>query len=180
MLRIILLFCGFLFFQQNEPVLSWNETYRLSWADFKSEPNNNTSAAAITASGITFGFSITQTDENQVISFTSEVHAHFYPEQSWYKIEQADDHVLGHEQLHFDITELYARKFRERISKLRVSNNIGRELKGIHQTINKELSEIQNTYDNETDFSRNYEAQAKWTAFVKLELQKLAKYKSQE
>lgn len=178
MLKVILLFCGFLFFQQDEPVISWSETYKLSWADFKSKPNNNESTAAITASGITFGFSITQTDKNQVLSFTSEVHAHFYPKQSWYKVEQTDDHVLGHEQLHFDITELYARKFRERIGKLKVSNNIRRELKGVHQSINKELAEIQNAYDNETDYSRNYETQAKWVAFVKTELEKLAKYKS--
>ncbi|WP_370476847.1 DUF922 domain-containing protein [Tamlana flava] len=180
MLKVILLFCGFLFFKQDEPVLSWSEVHRLSWADFKSKPNDNENAAAITASGITFGFSITQTDKNQVVSFTSEVHAHFYPEQSWYKVEQADDYALGHEQLHFYITELYARKFRERISELRVSNNIRKELKGIHENINKEPSEIQSAYDYETDYSRNYETQDKSSAFIRLELQKLATYKSIE
>ena len=158
--------------------MSWSESYKLSWADFKAKPNTNVNAVAITASGITFGFSITKTDSNQVIGFTSEVHAHFYPEQSWYKKERADNHILGHEQLHFDITELYARKFRQRISHLKMSNNIRKELKVIHNAINKELSQMQDNYDNETNYSINYESQKEWHNYIAIELKKLSKFKS--
>ena len=178
MLRIFLVICCFLSVQKDEPVLSWNESYRLSWNDFKAKPNKSIDAVAITASGITFSFSVTQTDSGQVVNYSTEVHAHFYPEQSWYKIDQADNHVLGHEQLHFDITELYARKFRQRISKLKPTNIIRKELKQIHNTINKELAQMQNNYDNETNYSRNFEAQAKWKVYVEAELKKLSKYKS--
>lgn len=157
--------------------MSWNESYKLSWSDFKGEPNHNISAAAITASGISFGFSVKRTDK-QVISFKSNVETHFYPEQSWYKPGLADEHVLGHEQLHFDITELFARKFRQRISQLRVSNAIRGELKTLNETINKELATMQDTYDNETDYSRNFEQQAKWKVYIASELKKLSKYKS--
>lgn len=138
----------------------------------------NDGAVAVTSSGITFGYSITQTDTKEVVSYTSEVHAHFYPEQSWYKIERADNHILGHEQLHFDITELYARKFRYRISQLKLSNTIRRQLKGIHNDINAELSKMQNTYDSETDYSRNFEAQAEWKITMDAELAKYSQYKS--
>ncbi|ULC58561.1 DUF922 domain-containing protein [Flaviramulus sp. BrNp1-15] len=178
MLRIFFIICLFLSVHNDEPVISWNESYKLSWNDFKAQPNNRSSAVAITASGITFGFSITQTDSNKVVSFTTEVHAHFYPEQSWYKIELADHHVLGHEQLHFDITELHTRKFRQRISQLKVSNSIRSELKQLHDTINKELAQMQNKYDSETDYSRNFETQAEWKIYVETELKKLSKYKS--
>ena len=135
-------------------------------------------AVAITASGITFGYSIRQTEKNEVVSFTSEVDAHYYPEQSWYKAEQADNHILGHEQLHFDITELFARKFRYRISQLKVSNNVKGQLKKIHKDIITELSKMQNKYDNETDYSRNFESQATWETFMIAELKKFIKYKS--
>ena len=64
--------------------MSWNESYKLSWLDFKDTPNKHVSAVATTASGITFGFSVSTSDD-QVVNFTSEVHAHFYPEKSWYK-----------------------------------------------------------------------------------------------
>ena len=136
MIRILLLLSCLVFVQNDEPVLSWNESYKLSWQDFKAKPNTNDSAVAITASGITFGFSIRQTDKKEVVSFSSEVHAHFYPEQSWYKIEQVDNHILGHEQLHFNITELFARKFRYRIGQVKLSNSVRVELKKIHNDIN--------------------------------------------
>ena len=178
MIKILLLLSCLICVQDNEPVLSWNESFKLSWDDFKAEPNKNVSAVAITASGITFGYSIKQTDKDEVISFSSEVHAHFYPEQSWYKSERADAHILGHEQLHFDITELYARKFRYRISQLKLSNRVRLELKTIHKEINTELSQLQNKYDNETDYSRNFETQSKWKIYIDAELATYAKYKS--
>ena len=178
MIRILLLLSCLVFVQNDEPVLSWNESYKLSWQDFKAKPNTNDSAVAITASGITFGFSIRQTDKKEVVSFSSEVHAHFYPEQSWYKIEQVDNHILGHEQLHFNITELFARKFRYRIGQVKLSNSVRVELKKIHNDINSELSQMQNKYDTETDYSRNFESQSKWKIYVNAELNEYSKYKS--
>lgn len=177
MIRILLVVCCFIWGQNNEPALSWNESYKLSWSDFKAKPNKRVSAAAVTASGITFGFSIKQTDD-RVISFQTEVNAHFYPEKSWVKPELADNHVLGHEQLHFNITELHARKFRQQISELKTSQSIKNELRQLHKSINKDLEKMQNTYDAETNYSIYAEEQAKWGLFIAQELQKLSKYKS--
>jgi len=161
----------------NEPVISWNDNYRLSWQDFKAQPMRNVGAVATTASGITFGFSIRESDK-RVISFSTEVLAHFYPEQSWYKPERADNHVLGHEQLHFDITELFARKFRKRLSVLKTTNDVAKKLRATHEAINKELAAFQNQYDAETNFSRNVEAQLQWQILIRRELQKLESFKS--
>ena len=158
--------------------MSWDASYKLSWTDFRAKPNTNANAVAITASGITFGFSITKTDDNVIVGFTSDVHAHFYPEQSWYKKERADSQILGHEQLHFDITELYARKFRQRISHLKTSNSIRKELKAVHNAILKELSQIQGQYDKETNYSIHSESQTKWQTYIAVELDKLSKFKS--
>jgi hypothetical protein len=157
--------------------MSWNASYKLSWNDFKDKPNPNTSAVAITASGITFGFSVKQTDA-QVVSFKADVFAHFYPEQSWYKSNLADSHVLSHEQFHFNITELYARKFRQRISLLKTSNNIKEELNQLYKIIKMELGEMQNRYDNESNYSRNIEKQTKWETYITEELNKLSTFKS--
>lgn len=178
MIKLIFIICCFLAVKQDQPVLSWNASYKLSWNDFKAKPNLNHSAVAITASGITFGFSISKTNKGMVESFTANVKAHFYPEQSWYKLNQADKHVLGHEQLHFDITELYARKLRQHISHLKISNNIRADLKRVHNNILKELSDFQDRYDNETDFSRNIEAQEQWSKDIKVALKKLSEFKS--
>lgn len=176
MIRLLLVFSCFILVQ-DEPVISWSESYKLSWSDFKDKPDNHTSAVAITASGITFGFSIRQADSD-VVSFSAQVQTHFYPEKSWYKPNIADDHVLAHEQFHFNITELYARKFRKRIENLKVSNTIRKELKQMHNTINNELAKMQDRYDEETNYSRNYEAQKRWETYIANELEKLSKYKS--
>ena len=138
----------------------------------------NDSAVAISASGITFGFSIRRTDKKEVVSFSSEVYPYFYPDQSWFKIQQADDHILGQEQLYFDFTELYACKFRYRICLLKLTNDVRVELNKIHTYINVKLSQMQNKYDNETDYSRNFEAQSKWRIYVDADLKKYLKYKS--
>jgi predicted secreted Zn-dependent protease len=92
----------------------------------------------------------------------------------------SNSHVLGQEQLHFDIAELHARKFRQHISQLSVSNSIRKELKQIHNNILKEPELTQNKYDAETDYSRNFEAQTIWKTYIETEFKKLSKYKSVE
>lgn len=176
MIRILIVFCSF-FLIQDEPVLSWKESHKLTWSDFKGTPNLRDSAVAVTASGISFGYSIKQTN-NEVTNFSTQVHAHFYPEQSWYKPDRADIHVLNHEQLHFDITELHARKLRYEISKLKITNHVKSELKTLQKNINIELKKLQDKYDLETNFSRNKEAQAQWKAYITQELKRFSKYKS--
>lgn len=155
--------------------MPWNEAYQLAWTDFKEQPDANARAVAITASGITFGYSIKEANK-QVISYTTAIFTHFYPDKSWRKAE-ADEQVLQHEQLHFDITELYARKFRQRLTELKTSNTIGEQLKKLNVTINKELAAFQDVYDTETDFSRNAKEQTRWKSEIAKQLAALSKYK---
>ena len=173
-----LLVCLFLLSTiQEEPVILWDEDYKLNWSDFKAAPRNLGDAVATTASGITFGFSIKE-QNGRVIGFTTSVKAHFYPEHSWYKKDFASPNVLAHEQLHFDITELFVRKFRQRIMRLTVSNNIKKDLQKLRETIEKELAIMQDAYDFETNFSRQKDSQKKWQAFIEFELNKLSDFKN--
>lgn len=171
---------GVLFFSlhqnTNEETLIWKATKKLTWADFKGKPIANSNAAALTASGITFGYSV-KTANNRIIDYTTSVEAHFYPNKSWYKTTNATPYILAHEQLHFDITELYARKFRQQISKLKLNQNIKSQLKRLHTAINKALSNTQNKYDEQTHHSINKKAQAQWQTYIAAELKKLDAYK---
>jgi hypothetical protein len=166
---LFFLLCTFQPSVVEEPVIVWNANYKLTWQDFKARPNRASSAVAITASGITFGFSIDEVDK-KVVRFATEIETHFYPEKSWYKPKDANTHILGHEQLHFDITELYARKFRARVSALEVSQHIAKDLRTLHHTITKELAAFQKRYDTETDFSRHIAQQDYWQQFIAEEL----------
>ena len=94
------------------------------------------------------------------IDFT--VTAYFYPNKSWYNPELSDAHILAHEQLHFDISEIYARKMSAIMRATKFTSQVRREVKKIYQQINKEMDDFQNTYDNETNFSRDTAKQAVW------------------
>ena len=164
------------FFQPSENSILWNENERLNWSDFKGEPTSNINAAALTASGLTFYFSV-KTTHTRLIEFNVIVEARFYPNQSWYRKKHVNSVVLAHEQLHFDITELHARKLRKQIAEANFTIKIKREISKLHNTVNKQLKEMQNKYDRDSDYSRSIETQKKWQAFVKRELDKLSKYK---
>lgn len=171
---LLLLFLGQ---NQEEETISWSESRKLNWADFKGEVNPNSDAVALTASGITFGFSVS-TSGSRIVNYSTTVEAHFYPNKSWYDKERADDYILGHEQLHFDITELYTRLFRQRLSQLRINQNIRKQMKAIHEAINAELDETQKRYDEQSSHSINTEVQLQWQQLIAEELLKLEEFKS--
>lgn len=161
----------------NEVILSWRDDLKLTWNDFKGTKNVETDAVAVTASGITFGYSVRKAN-SRIVDFMVSVEAHFYPEKSWVVSSLADDYILAHEQLHFDITELHVRKFRQQISQVKVSQNLDSILNSLHKAINKELATMQKQYDAESNNSINKEAQAKWITFVGKELKKYEAFKS--
>ena len=161
----------------NEETMTWVESQKLSWADFKGDPDKNSDGIALTAAGITFGYSV-KTSGRRIIGFSTSVEAHFYPNKSWYIKEKGDDYILSHEQLHFDITELYARKFRKQLELLEVNRNIKKQMNRLHATINEALNETQKRYDKESNHSINVEMQKQWETFIADELNKLDQFKS--
>ncbi|WP_290698527.1 hypothetical protein [Lacinutrix sp.] len=174
-----LVLVSFLFcFQSDTPEFSWHENRKLNWEDFKGEPDVNSNAAAVTASGITFSYSVEKSSIRGVTGFKTEVFAHFYPEHSWCKKEIADAHILKHEQFHFNITELSVRYFRQHISKLKASEAIAKQLDALHKQANIDLETMQKRYDSETNYSINKEEQLRWVTFVNKELKRLEKFKS--
>lgn len=160
-----------------ETAFEWQENIQLKWSDFKGQPENLGDVVALTASGISFEYSI-QDKNGKIKSFSSTAKAHFYPKRSWVHKKKASIHVLKHEQLHFDITELHVRKFRKAISVLKLSNQLKKELNSTYQTINKDMAMMQNKYDQETNHSRDLEAQTTWQTKIDSTLKRYADYKT--
>jgi len=176
--RIIILLCCFISVQKDEPVITWRESYKLTWNDFKGEANQNEKAVAITVSGISFEYYIKQ-NIFRAGSFETKVAACFFPEKSWFKPELVNDYILSHEQLHYDITELYVRKFRKQLNQLKVSKTIKNDLELLQKLMNEQLAVKQNEYDAETNNSINKEAQLLWEQKINIELKTLVSYKSE-
>lgn len=145
---------------QDYETIEWRAERKLTWNDFKGEIPNKDRAAAITASGISYQFSTSGTKNKMELDY--KVNTFFYPNKSWYQPSLCDTLILSHEQLHFDISELFARKMRERLATETFSQNVKAEVKKIYSEVLSELETFQNQYDKETDFSRDIEQQLIW------------------
>lgn len=169
MLSLCLLVCFAINFslygQDEEQGLPWRAEWRLSWADFQGPVPMGASAAATTASGISYSYQA-QLEGKGKVEVVFDIQAHFYPSESWYRPDVCDDHILKHEQLHFDIAEIFARKLRQRLEAKQFTKNIKAEVKQIYQKTVRDLSKFQNQYDRETDFSRNRENQLLWNELI--------------
>ena len=100
----------------------WQENKKLKIQDFKADNkdtvkvNQQQFLGAISA--IRIEYSSFQRNKNSVPDFS--IKTYFDPNESWMLLK--NDYVLQHEQIHFDLTELYARKMRKSIESLRQKN----------------------------------------------------------
>ncbi|MDM9632619.1 DUF922 domain-containing protein [Robiginitalea sp. M39] len=170
LLRSLLLFALALQAQQEDVAFGWESGEQLTWEDFKAAPPTDKTIAATTASGLSYSFKTRGGPGEYRLDY--EVIAYFYPEKSWYHPELCDAMVLKHEQLHFDISEIFARKMRKILSERTFKGNVRAEIRSIFSEINKELSAYQDRYDLETDFSRNREGQLRWNKKIAEKLER--------
>lgn len=162
---------------QHDPEKIFWKDEPLSWDDFRASPVKESPFKANTNAGISYSWNLK--NENGVISLNYEVYSFFNPHSSWVMPTSKSDYLLNHEQLHFDITELHARKLRKALKNLKIEElqkDPKAVLNSFYTKIEKERSAMQHKYDRETNHSINKEAEAKWQKFVKEELSKLQDY----
>jgi hypothetical protein len=171
----LLLFQAAVSLAQSNPVdlLEWNEYYKLSWEDFQGKRTDSSIGDAGTFVSIKAKPYMVK---NRVVY---DVHAFFNRNKSWASDKSKE--LLEHEQLHFDIAELYARKIRKRISELRDRgvNNV----KEYNAEINKLLEESNVAdveYDLETLHGALPKKQMLWETKVKKELEELEGFKKEK
>lgn len=178
MFRLLMVFFLFSsavgFAQEVEEKILWQENNPLVWSLFKGDPNMNSPFQAETSSGISQAISVRHT--NGVIDFDYEVESYFQPEYSWVKEGKQSDYLLAHEQLHFDISELHARKLRKALAEYTIGRNYKKDLQRINEKIQMESNRMQQKFDLESRHSQNKEAEMQWRSFVKSELAQLEQY----
>ena len=171
----ILLFSLFIIpssgFAQNrdEELLEWNASQKLSWNDYKARPDPESDAAASTTSYLGIEYNITSS------SFDYKIKSRFSKTRSWglHKTE----YILSHEQGHFDIAEIFARKLNMKMSEYRFNKRTyQQDLNEIYNDILDEKEKLQNDYDKETNHSINKERQAEWLKKIKVLLDQYEDY----
>ncbi len=169
-LLIFLLNCTFLFSQDN--IIKWTEDRPLTWNDFKIINKNNHWAGAISHCGLQRSSVI----EGDTLIFKLEPYFNKY--KSWVKTAHKNDIVLQHEQIHFDLTEFYARKIRREILQISLSKeDYLSTIDSLYNTYVNELNLINKQYDDETYFGNIDEVQSIWRERINKELLELDPYK---
>ena len=151
-----------------EQEIRWKKGQRLSWDDFQGRPDRSTSMDAMTESGIVFNWSCDWR------GFEVTAYAMFDPTKSWVKRSWATPYLLRHEQAHFDITEIHARKLRKEFSEIGNACRLGRSgISRVAQKVYNASAAMQNQYDRETRHSKDERAQVLWEKKIQKELKSL-------
>jgi len=163
-----LLFLLPVFVFAQEDAIQWS-TKRLTWEDYLAKPAATDDAAAITSTGVGIEYHV----RNNELSY--KITCMFSKTRSWGRYKS--EYILKHEQGHFDITEIYARKLYKEMSEYEFNPKTFRsDLDGIYRNVMKEKEDYQNLYDHETDYSRDKKKQAEWLERIAVELKDLADY----
>ncbi len=85
--------------------------------------------------------------------------------------------ALIHEQGHFDITEIFARKLRKRVQEfVPKRGDLGHQLRLLYDETESERDAMENLYDKETKHSIDAVRQAYWNGRIQKELKDLEKF----
>ena len=152
-----------------EEVVDWNSSRKLDWSDFKSAPDPNSDAAASTTTYLGIEYSLIEGEIHYKIA------CRFSRNKSWGL--HKTDYILAHEQGHFDIAEIFARKLHKRISEYSFnSTSYKQDLRKIYLEVMTEKEKWQNTYDEETNHSIKRKEQKEWQVKIQNELESFNDY----
>jgi predicted secreted Zn-dependent protease len=154
-------------------LIDWTSSRRLSWEDFKAQPDGSSVNAALTSTNINIDYSFNSRE------FKYNIRCQFDPSKSWGRIK--NDYILSHEQAHFDIAEIHARLLHKALKSYKFNpKTANKDIGEIYQKYMDAHKVMQEQYDDETNFSRNETNQGEWQKKIDSslkELQSFAQYK---
>lgn len=147
----------------------WSKNYTLEWIDFTGIPPQTETSAAL--SNIALPYSVQSFSDGKVVV---NINTCFIKSKSWVIPKHKNNLLLQHEQLHFDIAELNRRKIVKAISEADVNEE---NVELVMNTILKQYwagdyKEMQEKYDQESNFSRFIKKQIEWNKYIAEELEK--------
>lgn len=152
--------------KKNDSIIIWSSKIKLSWSDFKSQDRK------IQDAGSSVGLSISYIRKKNNVTFN--VYSIFEKYHSYVFLKS--DYLLNHEQLHFDIVELYAKKLRKKFLLLKEKKAHFNDYILVFKKIKDSLDKEQNQYDCETSHSKNKVVQMKWNKIILNKLKELEPY----
>jgi len=143
----------------------------IEWSDFVGSPplGYNTTTGAVTTARI----EMVKPRQQRFTIPKIEVFCYFIKSKSWTVVK--DDYSLAHERLHFDISELYARKIRKAFDSLNKAEVVDvSKYKDCWNSYIIQVGEYHDLYDNEVYGDKI--RQMEWEKNIKSELIKLDEF----
>ena len=159
-----------------DDAIAWSSTRRLTWADFQGKAVNDLDGAR---SAVNTAMAVGCREG--VLQF--RVVTQFIPRQSFvtYRITSsglASRAGIEHEQIHFDLAEVYARRIRKMYTELPAPcPRFDEALGAMADRFLRELASIQRRYETETRSGENGARQADWSKRVAADLTALDAFK---
>jgi hypothetical protein len=140
---------------ETDQIIPWKARRSLVWEDFRSEPRKDGDAVASTSTSLGLSYQVREG------KLTYHITCDFAKDKSWGSLKTA--YILAHEQAHFDITELHARKLYEALYNYELNpKTVKADIGAIYTRIVNEKEQMQHSYDGQSDHSRKRIRQAEW------------------
>jgi hypothetical protein len=149
---------------QGPASIEWGQP--ITFRDFESRPMETDTAVANISVTILLGYS-SASDGN----LTFRVVAVMDKDKSWIKAKFRNNHaILKHEQGHFDIAHIYAKKLEAGVKGKRYTKHDVQALHKIYDDYLEQMNAVQVRYDKETKGGMDPIAQSKWRRFIQAQL----------
>jgi hypothetical protein len=159
--------------------IPWSASRRLAWTDFKGSAPDSGAEGALTVYSLFHGMRCT----GQTFEF--RVTAGFLPARSWVKPsvlnnQELSTQTLAHEQTHFDLSEVHARRMRRYFAELYdPCGQTETSLEAGAAGFIRAEADAQTRYDQETAHGRRADAQRTWGERVRDDLASLVRFQRQ-
>lgn len=156
--------------------IEWKEDKKLIWSNFKSKVNNQRGKDIVAYTHCGWVSSVVKSTNPKGDAKVS-IETIFNEDKSWKDEKRINDYVLNHEQKHFDIAEIYARKMRKEIfAKIKTSGDYDKYFQTIYNHTIKDYKNFQALYDGVTEHGMNREKQSEYDVIISDELEQLKNY----
>lgn len=138
--------------------------------------------SALTRTGITY-YLTTDKVNGRPVSIRITVEATVHKQNTFIKERVLDysasvkHRLLMHEQKHFDISEIFARRAVRDLQALKLSANYRKEIADFVQAKFKAAEAYQRLYDRDTQHGEDFAAQEEWDEAIAAQLDALEAYK---
>jgi hypothetical protein len=156
--------------------LHWSANRPLVLSDFQGRPRPNEAHAALTSATVVAQVACKSN------KFTGSVQAAFDPSRSWVRDPATvTAKLLRHEQLHFDIAEVYARRLRQKLTGSQIPcAQLGPTFERLSNGIYADWEKAEDQYDRDTNHGLIPTQQLVWEERVQKQLVELEAFAEKE